>query len=117
MHWVYRAAVAMGGLLQLTACDQWALSVGGDGLLFIAVVGDTHELPGRYRVRVRQADGFARVLGLPESGRLNLDGFPSGPLELTLLPPPGCQVSSPNPLTVTVEAEQSVDLTFDVDCS
>lgn len=107
------AALALGGLL-LGGCDQWALSVGGNGLLFIGVTGDAH--PGRFRVRARQAEG-TRLLDMPASGQLNLSGLAPGVVELTLLLPPGCQVTGANPQTLTVSADQPSEAAFDVRCS
>ena len=109
-----KATVLALGLL-LTACDQWALSIGGDGLLFIGVIGD--DQPGRFRVRARQAEGAPRLLDVPASGQLSLSGLPAGPVELTLLLPPGCQVAGPNPQTLMVSPDQAARAAFDVRCS
>ena len=107
------AALALAALL-LAGCDQWSLSVGGNGLLFIGVTGDDH--PGRFRVRARQAEG-TRLLDVPASGHLNLSGLAPGVVELTLLLPPGCQVTGANPQTLTVSADQPSEAAFDVRCS
>src|SRR3954447_7377043 len=107
------AALAVGGLL-LAGCDQWALSVGGNGLVFIGVTGDDH--PGRFRVRARQAEG-TRLLDVPASGELNLSGLAPGAVELTLLLPPGCRVAGANPQTLTIIPDQAARAAFDVRCS
>jgi hypothetical protein len=106
-------ALALGGLL-LAGCDQWALSIGGDGLLFIGVTGDDH--PGRFQLRARQAEA-TRLLDLPASGQLNLSGLAPGPVELTLLLPPGCRVTGANPQTLMVNPDQAASVAFDVHCS
>lgn len=106
-------ALALGGLL-LAGCDQWALSIGGNGLLFIGVIGDDH--PGRFRLRARQAEG-TRLLDVPASGQLNLSGLAPGVVELTLLLPPGCQVTGANPQTLMVSPDQASRAAFDVRCS
>jgi hypothetical protein len=108
------AALAFSGLL-LAGCDQWALSVGGNGLLFIGVIGDDH--PGRFRVRAREADGATRILDVPASGQLSLSGIPAGTVEVTLLLPSGCRVAGPNPQTLMVTPDQAADAAFDVRCS
>jgi hypothetical protein len=108
-----RAALLLGGLL-LAGCDQWALSVGGNGLIFIGVTGDDH--PGRFRVRARQADG-TRLLDMPASGELNLSGLAPGAVELTLLLPPGCRVAGANPQTLTITPDQPARAAFEVRCS
>ena len=107
------AALALGGLL-LSGCDQWALSIGGDGLLFIGVIGDDH--PGRFRIRARQAEA-TRLQDVPASGQLNLSGLAPGAVELTLLLPPGCQVAGPNPQTLMVNPDRAARAAFDVHCS
>jgi hypothetical protein len=107
------AALALGGLL-LIGCDQWALSINGNGLLFIGVIGDNH--PGRFRVRARQAEGATRLLEVPASGQLNLSGLAAGAVELTLLLPPGCRVAGANPQTLMVSPDQAANATFDVRC-
>ena len=110
-----QAGLALAGLLTLTACDQWALLIGGNGLVFVAVIGDNQSLPGRYRVRARQADAV-RVVEIPASGQLDLSGFDTGPLELTLVVPDGCRVTSPNPRTLMVSGDQPVNAAFEVRC-
>jgi hypothetical protein len=110
------AALALASLL-LTGCDRWALSIGGDGLLFIGVVGDNYHQPGRFRVRAREADGATRILDVPASGQLSLSGLAAGAVELTLLLPPGCRAASPNPQTLTVTPDQPANAAFDVLCS
>lgn len=106
------AALALG--LLLAGCDQWALSVGGNGLLFVGVIGDDHS--GPFRVRARQAEG-TRLLDVPPSGQLNLSGLAPGAVELTLLVPPGCQVAGANPQTLTVSPDQALQAAFEVRCS
>ena len=114
MRLTLRAALVLGALLHLAGCDQWALSVGGDGLLFIGITGDDH--PGRFRIRARQADG-TRLLDLPPSGQLQLGGLAPGTVELTLLLPPGCQVNGANPQVLTVGADQTAAVGFEVRCN
>lgn len=114
MPTTFRAALVLGSLLHLTGCDQWALSIGGDGLLFIGVIGDDH--PGRFRIRARQAEG-TQLLDVPPSGQLNLSGLAPGTVELTLLLPPGCQVAGPNPQTLMVSPDQASRVAFDVRCN
>ena len=110
------AALALANLL-LMGCDRWALSIGGDGLLFIGISGDDHHQPGRFRVRTREVDGATRILDVPASGQLSLSGLPAGTVELTLLLPPGCRVAGPNPQTLMVTADQAANAAFDVRCS
>jgi hypothetical protein len=102
--------------LLLTGCDRWALSIGGDGLLFIGVVGDDQHQPGRFRVRARQAEA-TRLQDLPASGELSLSGLAPGEVELTLLLPPGCQVAGANPQTLMVSPDQPARAAFAVRCS
>jgi hypothetical protein len=109
-----RAGLALAGLLTLMACDQWALSVGGNGLVFVGVTSDDH--PGRFRLRARQAEG-TRLLDVPVSGQLNLSGLAPGVVELTLLLPSGCRVAGANPQTLVVSADQATRAAFDVRCS
>lgn len=112
-----RAAIAFGCVLPLTACDQWALSIGSDGLLFISIVGGDLQLRDRFRVRTREPDGTTRLFALPASGPVTLRSAASGALEVTLLPPAGCHVAPPNPRTLTVAADQTVSVAFDVNCT
>jgi hypothetical protein len=99
-----------------TACDQWALVINGDGLLLVTIVGDGNG-QDRFRVRARQSDGTSRTMDVPVSGNLTLGNFPAGQLELTLLAPEGCSVRSPNPRTLTVNGDESVNVGFEVHCS
>jgi hypothetical protein len=112
----FRLALALS-LVQLTGCDRWALSVGGDGLLFVGVVGDDRHQSGRFRVRAREADGAIRILDVPASGQLSLSGLAAGTVELTLLLPPGCRVAGPNPQALIVTPDQAANAAFDVRCS
>jgi hypothetical protein len=100
----------------LGACDRWALIVNSDGLLSITIVSDGGRPDHRYRVRVRQAGGRTQVLELPESGQLSSNAMAAGMLELTLLPPPGCFVTSPNPRNLMVSEGEIIDVNFDVSC-
>jgi hypothetical protein len=111
-----RAALALGLLHPITACDQWAVLVNSDGVLSISIVSDGFGLGNRFRVRARQADGVIRVLDVPPSGKLMLGGTGDGPVELTLLAPGDCRVSGLNPRTVSAGAHESVNVVFDVDC-
>jgi hypothetical protein len=111
-----RAAIILGGILLLGACDQWALIVNSDGLLSITIVSDGGRPDHPYRVRLRQADGSTQVLDVPESGQLPSNAMAAGMLELTLLPPPGCFVTGPNPRNLMVREGEMIDVTFDVSC-
>jgi hypothetical protein len=113
---VSRAALALAGLLYLTACDQWHLSINSDGLVFISVIGDNGEPRHRFRLRSRDAGGMTRILDVPSSGQLTLTPVSDGELQLTLLPPEGCQVSGPNPQTLVVTAGQEARVAFDARC-
>ena len=108
--------LALAALLLLTACDQWALFINSDGVLSVSIFSDGSQPQDRFRVRVRQPDGTTRVLDLPASGPLTLSGTAGSTLELTLLSPEGCQVSAPNPRTVSPGADQTVGVVFDVHC-
>jgi hypothetical protein len=111
-----RAGRAFAGIcLLLTACDQWALFINSDGVLSITIVSDGY-VPGRFRVRTRQADGFSRIVDVPSSGSLTLGAFKTGELELTLLAPEGCRVAAPNPRMVMANADETVNVAFDVRC-
>jgi hypothetical protein len=110
------AALAVASLL-LAGCDRWALSIGGDGLLFIGVTGDDPHQPGRFRVRTRETDGDTRILDVPASGQLSLSGLAAGTVELTLLLPSGCRVAGPNPQTLMVTPDRAANAAFDVRCS
>ncbi|HEV2086151.1 MAG TPA: hypothetical protein VGR09_13825 [Gemmatimonadales bacterium] len=110
------AALALAALLLLTACDQWALFVNSDGVLSVSIFSDGSQPQDRFRVRVRQPDGTIRVLDVPASGPLTLSGAAGSTVELTLLSPEGCQVSAPNPRTVSPGADQTVGVVFDVHC-
>jgi hypothetical protein len=110
------AALALAALLLLPACDQWALFVNSDGVLSVSIFSDGSQPQDRFRVRVRQPDGTTRVLDVPASGPLTLSGAAGSTLELTLLSPDGCQVSDPNPRTVSPGSDQTVGVVFDVHC-
>jgi hypothetical protein len=109
-------ALACAALLSVSACDQWHLSVNGDGLLFVSIIGDAVHPGDRFRVRTRDSNGAVRILHVPSSGRLTLNPVTAGALELTLLPPAGCTVAGPNPQILTVAANASVRVSFDVRC-
>lgn len=111
-----RAALAFGCVLPLTGCDQWALRVNSDGILSISIVSDGFQAGDGYRIRAREGDGTTRLLDVPATGRLTYRSASAGPLELTLLAPEHCRVSAPNPRTLTVAADQTVGVTFDVHC-
>ena len=111
-----RAALAAGCVLSLTACDQWALMVNSDGILHISIASDGFQAGGRYRIRTREADGTTRLLDVSDSGVTTFRSGSAGPLELTLLTPQQCQVSPPNPRTLTVAADHTVSVAFDVHC-
>jgi len=110
-----RAGLAFAGLLTLTACDQWALSVGGNGLIFVGVSGNANPA-WRFRVRARQAEA-TQLLDVPASGELSLGGLAPGEVELTLLLPPACRVGGANPQTLMVSADQPTRAVFSVRCS
>lgn len=111
-----RSLLAFGVVLQLGACDQWSLFVNSDGVLSISIVSDSDHLQGRYRVRARQSSQPVRVRDVPPSGQLTLEDVGSGLLELTLLAPEECRVSSPNPRTLRVGADETINVAFDVQC-
>ena len=111
------AALALGGLLYLTACDQWHLSINSDGLVFVSVIGEGSDPRHRFRLRTREADSAVRILDVPASGQLTVKPAVDGPLELTLLTPEGCRVVGSNPRTLTATAGQEVRSAFDVRCS
>jgi hypothetical protein len=111
-----RAALGLAGLLLLAACDQWHLSINGDGLVFISVIGDHGGPRDRFRLRTRDAGGTTQIVDLPPTGQLTLTPVADGALELTLLAPEGCQVAEPNPQTLTVSAGQESRVAFDVRC-
>jgi hypothetical protein len=112
-----RSVVAGLSLLSFAGCDQWHLSVNSDGLVFISVIGDEDRPRDRFRLRTRTSDGVTRVRDVPASGRLTLRPVAAGDLEITLLPPDGCRVTSENPRTLTVAAHEAIELAFDVRCS
>ncbi len=112
-----RVGVALGSSSLLSGCDQWALGFDSDGLLFISIISDGGQRQGGFRVRATQSGGLSRVMDVPSSGRLSLDGFSAGRVEVTLLPPAGCQVFSPNPQALQVEAGGGVNATFNVRCA
>ena len=109
-------ALSCGAFLSLAACDQWHLSVNGDGLLFVSVIGDDVHPRDRFRVRTRDSNGVVLIRDVPSSGRLTLSPTAAGSLELTLLPPEGCTVAGPNPQFLTVAAGTTVRASFDVRC-
>ena len=113
---MFRATLALAGLLSLPACDQWHLSVNSDGLVFISVVGDGGEPRTRFRLRTRDAAGTTRVLDVPASGQLTLTAQTDGALLLTLLAPESCRVAGPNPRTLIVSTGQEARVAFDVRC-
>jgi hypothetical protein len=113
---VPRAALALAGLLYLTACDQWHLSINSNGLVLISVIGDAGEPRRRFRLRTRDAEGAVRILDVPASGQLTLTPVANGTLELTLLHPEGCRVAGANPRTLSVAAGEAVKVDFDVRC-
>jgi hypothetical protein len=110
------AALALAVLLLLTACDQWALFVNSDGVLSVSIFSDGSQPRDGFRIRARQADGTIRILDLPASGPVTLSGASGSTVELTLLAPEGCQVSAPNPRTVSPGSDQTVGVVFDVHC-
>lgn len=109
---------ALGAVLALLgACDQWSLSFNSEGLfLSVSIVGDADLERGRYRLRTRNSEGAFRVLEVPQSGLLRLDGMAAGRYELTLLPPAGCSVSGPHPRSVAIHAGESAAVIFEVSC-
>jgi hypothetical protein len=111
-----RATLVLAGLLYLTACEEWHLSINSDGLVFISVLGETGESRHRFRVRTRNAGGAARIVDIPSSGQLTLTPVADGTLELTLLAPEGCRVAGSNPRTLSVAAGQEVATAFEVRC-
>jgi hypothetical protein len=111
-----RAALAVGCVLPLTACDQWALLVNSDGILSVSIVSDGFQAGDRFRVRTREGDGTTRLLDVPDSGVITFRSGSAGPLELMLLAPERCRVSAPNPRTLTVAADQTVSAAFEVHC-
>ncbi len=112
-----RAGLALAGLLYLTACDQWHLSINSDGLVLISVVGDSGEPREGFRVRSRDAGETIQILDVPASGQLTLTPVADGALQLTLLAPEGCQVGGPNPQTLIVSADHESSVAFDVRCA
>lgn len=112
---VPRAALAVTGLLFLTACQEWHLSINSNGLVFISVIGDG-ELRHRFRIRSRDGEGTVRILDVPASGQVTLTPVADGTLEVTLLTPGDCRVAGPNPRTLSVAAGLAVDLDFNVRC-
>jgi hypothetical protein len=112
----WRGTLAFACLLPLSACDQWALMVNSDGILFVSIVSDGFRGEDRFRVRTRESDGTTRLLEVPASGKMSFRSGSADPLELTLVAPPRCRVSAPNPRSVTVAAEQTVTVAFDVHC-
>jgi hypothetical protein len=110
-------ALSWGALLYLAGCDQWHLSINGDGLLFVSIIGDDTSPRDRFRVRTLDAEGTVQVLDVPSSGRLTLSPVAAGTLELTLLPPAGCTVTGANPQVLTVAADKTVRVSFDVRCA
>jgi hypothetical protein len=103
-------------LLLLSACDRWALFIDSDGVLAITIVNDG-EWSGGFRVRIRDVDGGTnRIVDVPPSADLSLDGLGARELELTLLAPTGCRVAEPNPRMVTTESDKPVHIAFEVHC-
>ena len=107
----------LGGLLLLGACDEWHLSINSDGLVFISIVDDRHELRERFRVRIRDASGTTRMLAVPSSGELSLSATADGALQLTLETPQGCLIAGPNPRMLTVSAGEEIRVAFEVHCA
>jgi hypothetical protein len=108
--------LSCGALLYLAGCDEWHLSINGDGLLFVSIIGDDTGPRDRFRVRTLDAEGTVQVLEVPSSGRLTLSPVAVGTLELTLLPPAGCTVTGANPQMLNVAADRTVRTNFDVRC-
>jgi hypothetical protein len=103
-------------LLLLSACDHWALFINSDGVLAITIVNGS-AWPGGFRVRIRDVDGgTSRIVDVPPSADLSLDGLGAGELELTLLAPTGCRVAEPNPRMVTTDPDKAVRIAFEVHC-
>jgi hypothetical protein len=111
-----RAALAVAGLLSITACDEWHLSINSQGLVFISVTGSPAEPRHRFRVRTRDPQGSARTVEVPGSGQLTLTTLAGGTHELTLLTPEICRVSGSNPQLIETTAGAVVRLEFDVRC-
>jgi len=109
--------LGLAGLLYLTTCQEWHLSINSDGLVFISVIADGGDHRERFRVRTRDAGGTIRILDVPASGQLTLRPATDGALELTLLTPEGCRVVGSNPRTLTVAAGQEIRSAFDVRCA
>jgi len=103
-------------LVLLTACDAWSLSINSDGFIHVIIVGgDAYRPRDGYRIRVTRAGGESRVVPLPATGELRIDGAGSETVTLALLPPDGCAVAA-SPLTVTLEAAHPQGATFAVSC-
>lgn len=111
-----RAALALAGLIYLTACEEWHLSINSNGLVLISVIGDAGEPRHRFRLRSRDAGGMIRILDVPPSGDLALAPVSDGELQLTLLAPEGCWVAGPNPQTLSVSGGQAARVAFNVRC-
>jgi hypothetical protein len=101
----------------LAGCDAWALSIGGDGLVFVGIVVDDGRRPrDGYRIRVRADGRVPYETTLPADGRLRLAPAPDGPVELTLLPPEGCRVIGPGTRVVTPAADGTARASFRLAC-
>jgi hypothetical protein len=110
-----RFALALTGTFALGACEAWHLSINSDGLVFVSVVSDGYPRH-RFRLRTRDTHGAVHVSDVPGSGQVTLSGVADGALELTLLPPERCQITSPNPRTVSVASGRELHLTFGASC-
>jgi len=112
-----RVACLLGVLSPfLAGCDHFSLAFSSDGFLAIAIVNDGPHPREPFRVRARLADGSSRLLDLSASGQVSVRELGSGEVELTLLPPAGCTVVSPNPISVGVGPDETRSVSFDVHC-
>ena len=110
-----RVALTLIGCLPLGACEAWHLSINSDGLVFVSIIGDA-EPHDRFRLRTSDGGGAVRTFAMPKAGPLEFSPVSGGALELTLLPPDGCQVSGLNPRSFIVASGQELRLAFDVTC-
>jgi hypothetical protein len=112
------AAILTAACLLLAGCEVVALSVDtGTGLIVVRFEDDGRSGSDPWRMRVRQAGQPERIVAVGPGAPLELTLPATGPVELTLLVPPGCSTLTPNPRTIQPSEAASVTATFSVRCT
>lgn len=101
-----------------SGCEVVALSVNtGTGIIVVRLEDDGHRPREPWRMRVRQSGYPERIVAAAPDAPLEFSVAADGPVELTLLAPPGCRTLGPNVRTVEPSADGTVTARFSVRCT